>query len=84
MECRISTNLAFSAYRLGKKKHENALRGVQNACSSYDPLKNPLQNDKKMFFMGYYGIPCKAAKRVNCLPIKFIYRLHSWSHDSDR
>ena len=20
--------------------------------------------------MGYYGIPCKAAKRVNCLPIK--------------
>ena len=23
-----------------------------------------------MFFMGYYGIPCKAAKRVHCSPTK--------------
>ena len=34
--------------------------------------------------MGYYGIPCKAANWIHCLQTKFIYRLHSLTHDSDR
>ena len=57
------------------------------------PLKIYSETIKNVF-MGYYGIPCKAAKWIHCLPIKFIYRLHiaglmtqndgSGSSDSDK
>ncbi len=46
MKCHFSMNLAFPVYRLGKKKHEKC---PHEACSSYDPLKNLLRNDKKCF-----------------------------------
>ena len=49
MKCHVSMNLAFPVYRLGKKNMKNAPTGVQNACSSYEPLKNLLRNDKKCF-----------------------------------
>ena len=60
MKCCFSMNLAFPVYRLGQKTWKKPPRGVQNACSSYDPLKNLLRNDKKCFFgtiITFSGVP---------------------------
>ena len=57
MKCRFSMNLAFPAYRLGKKTWKMPALGVETSS----PLKIHPEMIKNIYFIkGYYGIPWKA------------------------
>ena len=48
-EMLLFDEFGISSVSFRSKNMKKAPPGVQNACSSYDPLKNLLRNDKKCF-----------------------------------